>query len=104
MMKEEKELEAAIVKALKAGMSKNEIAELLARTPKPSKDKCKRGHPLSGYNLMINHPSGRKRCRTCFNASVRQYNSRPEIKKKRNAYHKFRYHLKKTALSESRTA
>ena len=52
----------------------NGIAAINAR-----KTHCIRGHPLSGYNLVIDRTGGRQ-CRTCLNATRRRYRANCKMK------------------------
>lgn len=43
--------------------------------PRKSSRTCGRGHPLEGANLKI-YPDGKRQCRECFNAAVRNRRQR----------------------------
>jgi len=43
--------------------------------PNRSKNRCPKGHPYSGFNLIV-RPCGRRRCRACHRESLRRYQRR----------------------------
>lgn len=40
------------------------------------KTHCKRGHPLSGENLVVDRITGKRACRTCKRATTQRYHQR----------------------------
>ena len=40
------------------------------------KTHCKRGHPLSGNNLLLNAKTGARACKACHSATVQRYQQR----------------------------
>ena len=47
-----------------------------ATAQKRARTKCKRGHPLSGYNLIVHN--GRRMCRICGRDAQQRYRDRKE--------------------------